>query len=310
MNRATGIFTFIGVIIIAFFQDALPDPRLLIILLSLPIILFILWKVSSAIYTNNARAAEAARRSRGLKELDARVQSALADGILELDEYNSLIEQAQARGLSKDDVDDIRRSVFNKEAGHLMARFKESGELSDENLEEFVRLANKRGLVVDVTPEMMAANILWRTQYRHEWTPRILNTDLMLGAGEEAYFRCPAQWAQQTVVKENLGYQGALVNLKVTSEISVGFGGAKPVFNEYETLRTLAEGTLYLSNKRLFFKSITETQTIALSEISDLEYFSDGLRVYKASGKPDVFIVADHCAASLKALLTKLIPVA
>ena len=70
-----------------------------------------------------------------------------------------------------------------------------------------------------------------------------------------------------------------------------------------EELTPLADGTLWVTSKRLLFQGDRRNTKVEHKKVVDTEIFLDALKIEKATGKPDYFSMSPEKARYITALI-------
>lgn len=236
-----------------------------------------------------------AGRKRILKE---RLAELVEDGEMSKEDDDTLRRTAILLGLNQSDVDKLTKAAFAREFEPIKRRIEETWHLTDQDSRDIESLKRKYGienLLLGGDADLFRRSYLLEVKRE---APRPVSCDLMLESREAAYFCTSSTWHQIRV--QNKGYVGASVSVPTGIKgVRFRFGRYNPVRSE--ALTPLANGTLWVTSKRLIFHGDARSTKVEHKRIIDLEVFSDALKVEKSSGRPDYFTTdpaqARYCAA-------------
>jgi hypothetical protein len=129
---------------------------------------------------------------------------------------------------------------------------------------------------------------IYLLEVKGQLPPPIPNA-LTLPRSEYTYFCVASTWHQTRVHRR--GYSGVSVSVPTGIKgVRFRFGGYEP--NRTEEITPLADGTLWVTGKRLFFQGNTRNTKLNYAKIVDTQVFRDCLKVEKDTGKADFFTMS------------------
>jgi hypothetical protein len=226
-------------------------------------------------------------RSGRLKILAQRFEQLMAANGAAMDDTAEaeLKKTAMALGLQEADASQLITERFTVEFEPIKRRMESSFVMTDEDVAETERLKSKYNVRLSLggTAALCRAIFLLESKRR---LPTPIPVDVMLDANEVCYCAITSRWHQSRV--HTGGYSGASVSIPSGIKgVRFRFGGFTPVRSEQMT--PLSSGTLFVTSKRLLFKGDSKSTTISLKKIVDGHVYSDGVRIDKSTGKPDLF---------------------
>jgi hypothetical protein len=216
---------------------------------------------------------------------DAHITDREREGLLRLQESLRLPEAVRSR-------------IYSSVATSVLQRAYETA-LSDRRLspeEEADLKAMAENL--DVAPNLSQASLAVMERYRLLW--RIENGDIPLDpvevrllSGETCHFHAAADWRELRTTSHR-AEAGPPPGTPVVRGVRFRMGTLAPAVQRAETLTQVDTGTLYFTNKRLFFRGVSNSRTIRLGKILGYQVFSDAIVVEKDQGRsPYLFVKGD-----------------
>jgi len=225
-------------------------------------------------------------KSGRLKIVRENLKRLIEDGELSADEEESLNQLAERLSLKREDFDKIREELFFEELEPLKKQMEQDWVVTDEDLETIESLKIKYG----VTSLTLSGTFpIFRDIYLLEEKgipPTPIQTDLMLDKNEIAVFEIHTSWNQTRAQRK--GYVGGSVSIPSGIKgVRFRFGSYQPISSQEIT--ELDQGTLVVTNKRLYFLGSTRNTKVDYSKIIDATIFTDSLKIDKQTGKDDWF---------------------
>lgn len=146
--------------------------------------------------------------------------------------------------------------------------------------------------------------------YRQMWAadngqlPSIL-VDIHLQRGETCHATFRAAWAEHRTVTTRVRYDGYVTSVRIMKGVRYRVGSYRPVRETRDVLKTLDEGTVYVTSKRVIFQGTTLNKAVTYSSLLSVIPYSDGIELEKSSGKPPVLLTstAEYAAVMISAAL-------
>jgi len=240
------------------------------------------------------------------RRLKRRIEKALADGVLSDAEAADLAHSAEALGVDPDYIASVRSAHARRTFAPILAEIARRRRFSLDDEARLAKVAHDLQITPRFGPEFALYRRLWEAETTGHMTLEPITVDIRLKRGEQCYHSAPAVWAREKTVRRHHGYAGASIGFRVARGVTLRFGRAVPVASEDRELVDLAEGDLYVTDKRLIFVGDRRSTTITLGRILDCRAYEDALLVVKSSGPADIFrldaIDIDYTAALLQSL--------
>ncbi|HET7024378.1 MAG TPA: hypothetical protein VFI39_04165 [Gemmatimonadales bacterium] len=139
--------------------------------------------------------------------------------------------------------------------------------------------------------ELARFALLWRIENGD--LPEV-SVDLNWQKGETCHFAAPVRWLEFRKTTRTVGYAGQGVSIRIARGLYYRVGRSTPQRVTEQGLAEIDKGTLYLTNKRLFFDGQGKNTSIRLQNIIAFEVYSDGIAIEKGSGRtPHLMIDGD-----------------
>ena len=221
------------------------------------------------------------------KILEQRLQDLMLanNGTMTDDVEVELNKDGIALGLPATEGSELLKEHFLRDLEPIKRRMESSFVMTDDDIAAIEQLKTQ----YNVRAALGGTADLFRSIYLTESTgnlPAPIETDLMLDAGERAFYSVESVWHQTRV--HSRGYSGTSVGLPTGIKgVRFRFGGYTPI--KTEDITALSRGTLFLTSNRLLFNGDSKNTTVSLKKVIDGHIFSDCLRIDKSTGKPDFF---------------------
>ncbi|WP_157083079.1 hypothetical protein [Novosphingobium lentum] len=146
--------------------------------------------------------------------------------------------------------------------------------------------AEALGLPIPETAEISEARELW-----HIFTQPmpILDPPLLLKKGELCHQACKASAFEDRLRTVRVGYSGTRARVKIMKGVYYSVGSARITAQKEEYSHKIGGGVLCSTSTRLLFVSPAKTISIPLGKILQYETYSDGIKIFKDTGKPITF---------------------
>ena len=188
-------------------------------------------------------------------------------------------------------LDKVRKEKVTLTFNKILA----DGEISPEEEEELASIQKnldvKLSYEVKVSKDLEKMRTIWRINHA-ELTP--VFADVNLHKNETCYFESRAEWYEQRAVTATTNYGGPTGRIRIAKGVYYRYGQINHGTSGHQELTQIDTGTIYITNKRLIFMGTKKNTTISFDSILDINPYSDGMGVQKASGKsPNIKISND-----------------
>jgi hypothetical protein len=225
-------------------------------------------------------------KSSRLKLLRDKLDDLTADGDFSADDARALFYEAMRLNLSDKDIEEVRRHAVANAVASVKRRAEETWHLTDEDEARLAEVGQAFGARIELDDVMRSFRDIYRVEVKRQLPPPIAEAPFLTESGESVYFQTVTTWAQLRVQRK--GYAGTSVSIPTgISGVRFRFGSVQPVSRE--ELTELAQGTLYVTDRRLFFDGDRRNTTTRLAKVVDLDLFADGLGVEKETGRSDFY---------------------
>jgi hypothetical protein len=223
------------------------------------------------------------------------LQEVLVDAHISAEERDALARLEASLRLPEP----VRKRLYARVTGPLLQKSYEAA-LSDRRLspeEEADLRAMAENLGVEPALSEGSKTVLER--FRLLWKienggiPEVPVEIRLLGR-EVCHFKAQTDWRELRRGTRRVSYAGPTVSLPIVKGVRFRMGSFAPAVERSESLTQIDSGTLYITNKRLFFDGEANNRTIRLGRITSYQVFSDAIVIEKDSGRsPYLFISGD-----------------
>ncbi|MCK5881417.1 MAG: hypothetical protein KAG18_06035, partial [Sinobacterium sp.] len=249
------------------------------------------------------------KRTYGQRAYTKKVEEAIADGQIDDAERADLDALGEKLGLSPEQITDATTDVMLEEATLILEEVKDTLMMSPEQDKAFRDLCNSYnfdGHYEEARSMLEPYCALWALEHTGTFELYECPVGIRLKKGEICHHQVESHWQQLKLKKNHVIYAGGSIGLKVSKNLTLRLGAAKPVGSETEEMTPISTGVLYITNKRLIFVGEKRSTTITYGRLLDYELFEDGIYCHKSSGKPDFFNLNKGNVAYVDMLLQEL----
>jgi len=136
-----------------------------------------------------------------------------------------------------------------------------------------------------------------RAKAAQEWInsvdtlPVIQPEGVALQKGELCYWAGPCSWRELRGRTQRIAYHGPSVSIPIVKGVRYRLGSISPTIVRTTELQEIDSGTLFITNKRLFFDGRAKNTTITYKAVAALKLFDGGFEVDKQTGRsPHLFV--------------------
>jgi hypothetical protein len=116
--------------------------------------------------------------------------------------------------------------------------------------------------------------------------------DIILQKNEKCFFASVATLCENRTITKSVGYAGPTFRLKIAKGLYYRVGNFATKRDTEDVMTRIDNGVLYITNKRILFVG-KQNKPIKYSQIIDLKLYTDGIEIFKDSGKSPLFIIQD-----------------
>ena len=146
--------------------------------------------------------------------------------------------------------------------------------------------ASALGLPVPQSHEIDEAREIWRAT--NEPLPEF-NAPILLKRGEICHQAQEANAYEDRTRTMRINYSGPSARVRIMKGVYYNVGSMRVQSQKEEYSHSLGSGVLCVTNSRLIFISPSKTITIPLGKILQYVTYSDGIKIFKDTGKPITF---------------------
>lgn len=216
----------------------------------------------------------------------------LKSGYVDREARQSFVERCYKAGISEAEVTTLFQTVTKPFIQPLVDEAMTDGLYSPEEQERLEAISQRLGIdEINLSPSSNA--VLAAARRRWELVNGempIVDSPLMLERGETCHAKSHAKAYEPRTRTVKAGYHGPSARIRIAKGLSYNLASYK-VSREVETYNHLiGSGWLVVTNKRMIFVGDVKSVNIALGKIVDWTFFSDGIEIQRASGKPITFV--------------------
>lgn len=117
-----------------------------------------------------------------------------------------------------------------------------------------------------------------------------VDAPILLRRGEFCVYVVTAEALEDRSRTVRVSYHGPTVRIPIMKGVSYRLGSFQPSRQLKEYQHSFGTGALCVTNQRLLWVSPKKSISVSLANIVRFDPFSDGLKIFKASGKPLLFV--------------------
>ncbi|MCC7375835.1 MAG: hypothetical protein IT581_14350 [Verrucomicrobiales bacterium] len=242
-------------------------------------------------------------KSSRLKLLQEKLADLTADGDFSADDARVLFHEAMRLRLSEKDVESIRKKAVANALAAVKARAEATWHLTEADEARIAEVSKAFDIRISIDPVLERFREIYRLEVKGEMPPPLASAPILTEPNESVYHEIKTSWWQMRVQRK--GYAGTSVSIPSGIRgVRFRFGDITPISREEMT--ELANGTLYVTNRRLVFDGDRRNTGIKLAKILDLTVYKDGLEVDKQTGRSDFFSMNAFEARFIEAIVRTL----
>lgn len=245
------------------------------------------------------------------RKVNKAIDDALRDGVISRNELAAIGALAEEAGLGQGEVSALMvekvRPIAQRLTDKVVERVLATRRFSLDDEAELLAIRDQLYLAADVNYEsLMPFRFLWQIEHGIEAEPPMIDAPIRLSGGELCHFAAAAGWRQWKTVRENRGYAGGSVRVRVAKGVSVSLGRAVPVTGTREELQLVSDGMLVITSARLVFVGNRRSTEIKQGAIAAVVPYSDAVEIQKSRGVPEIFTLPGHQVELAQAVLAAL----
>jgi hypothetical protein len=121
-----------------------------------------------------------------------------------------------------------------------------------------------------------------------------VDAPVLLKRGEFCVYVVTAEAFEDRSRTVRVNYHGPTARIPIMKGVSYRIGSIQPFRQTEEYQHSFGVGALCMTNQRLLWVSPKKSISVQLSNIVRFDPFTDGLRIFKGSGKPLLFVWQDQ----------------
>lgn len=200
--------------------------------------------------------------------------------------YDCAIRLGLAAHQAKDLLEEAVSGHFTKQVSEIL----DDGQVDpseDARIQTFMNVVGQSVIGAETDAAIERGRALYRV-HRAPLTP--VDAPVLLQRGEFCVHVVAAVALEERSRTVRINYHGPRMRLRIAKGLYYTAGSIQPLRQSEEYQHSFGTGALCMTNKRLLWVSPSKSISIRLSNIVRFDSFSDGLRVFKGSGKPLLFI--------------------
>lgn len=151
-----------------------------------------------------------------------------------------------------------------------------------------------------------------RIKAAEEWVnsldelPVVTETRLQLQRGETCHYAAPCEWWEFRKRTKRIDYHGPVASVQLMKGLRYRAGSITPHFERESVLVQIDAGTLYITDKRLFFDGHEKNSTVTWRSVAAVAAFDGGIEIEKQTGRSP-FLKLSEQPERAAALATRLL---
>jgi|GEM_PF-2074101 len=201
-----------------------------------------------------------------------------------------IYEEAIGLGLSADRTQSLLRAAVSDHFTQLVMNVLADGQVDpsdDKRLNDYVAMIGQSVLSPDTSLLIERGRKLYQA---YHGPLEAVEAPILLKRGEFCVHVVTAEAREERSRTVRVNYHGPTVRIPIMKGVSYRLGSISPTRQTEEYQHSFGTGALCMTNMRLLWVSPAKSISVALSNIVRFDLFSDGLKVFKGSGKPLLFV--------------------
>lgn len=219
------------------------------------------------------------------------IQQRVADGVHSKSvPSQEIYEQVIGLGLAADRAKKLLEEAVSDHFTKLVLDILEDGQVDpseDKRLNDFMTMIGQSVLGADTHAIIERGRKLYRA-YHGPLQP--VDAPVLLKRGEYCVYVVAAEALEDRTRTVRVNYHGPTARIRIAKGLSYRFGSIQAVRQTEAYQHSFGTGALRITNKRLLWVSPLKSLSIPLSDVVRFDPFSDGLKIFKGTGKPLLFV--------------------
>lgn len=221
------------------------------------------------------------------------VEAALADAVLSNDEWERLAARRLELGLTDDDARPTYIAVAMREVERRVLAALDDGQISPDEEVDLDSLGRSLRIDLSFVPDTQAQiDRAKRTWALANHPLPVVPSPLGLQRGEVAHMWVTAEAFEERSRTKAISYAGPTISIPIMTGVRYRMGRMNVGRETYAYQHSFGVGTLVVTNKRLLFVG-DRSITTRLTNILDLDGFTDGVQVVRTTGKPHLYVYGE-----------------
>jgi len=201
-----------------------------------------------------------------------------------------IYELALRLGLPADQAKKLLEEAVSDHVTKLVLEILEDGQVDpseDKRLIDFMNIVGRSVFGADTAAVIDRGRMLYRASHG---PLQPVDAPVLLKRGEFCVHVVAAEAREERSRTVRVNYHGPAVRIPIIKGVSYRIGSISPTRQTEEYQHSFGLGGLCMTNMRLLWVSPAKSISVSLSNIVRFDPFSDGLRIFKGSGKPLLFV--------------------
>lgn len=245
----------------------------------------VLWHLKKILCLNEMETKEILEQEQ--KEIyEKAFNAAISNGSLEEIEKENL-ERLKSNLFIPDYItENIYKKVGQEFMQHQLSIITSDKRLSPDEENELNEIGKRLGFNLHYD-EITKAQ-LW--QFRFLWQIEngdlpVIESDISLQTNETLHYVVAVKWLEQRRVSKRINYAGPTTRIRLAKGFYYRLGSIDYQNVSEDEWQIIDRGKVYLTNKRIIFMGSRDNKTILLKKILDFKAYTNGIDIFKDSGK-------------------------
>ncbi len=228
------------------------------------------------------------------REIKKTVMDALADGILTNEEITQIKKIQADLGIEDEYVEELINEYFDEAIQPVLRRVRDSNRFSPYDEKELKKLERNLRINSFLEEELKISRRLWELENYGEFKLEPVESGINLSPGEICYHFSFSTWIQLRRFRKNDGFVGGNfgdISSAGVLRLRVDRAQTAPYKDDDGFSHEVAQGTFYLTNKRISFVGNKKTIHLTYARLQNYELYQDAIQINKINGMPEVFKV-------------------
>ena len=186
--------------------------------------------------------------------------------------------------------DEVAESIYSQSANELFMNLVSECIFDERLTPEEEKLIDELARKLSINPDFFRKERESLERFKLYWQIEngdlpVLQANIDLQKNEVLHFHIACKLFEQRTITERIKYAGPAAKMKVKKGIDYQDVSVKAQTLSKNVWEAIGNGTLFLTNKRIIFKSPQVTHSINLNSVIDFKDYPDGIEIQKDGGK-------------------------